>query len=395
MSFMGDPRAGASYMGTPGAGASFMDRPTPSGQNRQSIQDVIQQVLNLIAQGGMTGDLAGGGGLAAPTPTATPPSGATSPLGMGGGGTPESLLLGGGQSPPGAAAPPPPVLPSSAQGPPVGANMLSNPLDAVKAAISNVTGIGKPNPNLTSPLVAHAGPEPIPVGGLYVSGPTAPGPTGTGAGQPNVVSQTVTGGAPRNSAEQTNNPLNARASLPDLTGSGLLNRIGNEGVQQQYMEKPLFAVQDIMRDLGANPSNNIYAQFGVDRWAPIFSSLGSLAQAGAAEADKPAAYGNFLKSWASGADVSPLLKTVIQQALQPGDKGQQQRDVLKSLGPEQIARIISADIGESPLNAAARQRAMENAQIEAMRKAQGKAMEGNVADDDQRAWLEYLLGNLR
>lgn len=55
MSFMGDPRAGASYMGTPGAGASFMD--TPVAPRRKSsawdeTQAFIQALLNAINSGG-------------------------------------------------------------------------------------------------------------------------------------------------------------------------------------------------------------------------------------------------------------------------------------------------------------------------------------------------------
>jgi hypothetical protein len=186
-------------------------------------------------------------------------------------------------------------------------------------------------------------------------------------------------------------------SLTGLPSLGSLDRTlletaGKEGTLAQYMANPEFAVHDMLTDAGANPDTNIYARYAKQKWAPIFKAMGQISEVAAGEGATDA-YQNFLRTWAGGGDMTPAIKAAIARASGTTPDAIAAREQLDSISPEEWGRIISATRGESPWAAQTRARSMSIARTEQMRAAQERAQKGDLSDSD-RAWLEYLLGQV-
>jgi hypothetical protein len=253
-------------------------------------------------------------------------------------------------------------------------------------------------------------PGPTPVGGApgaAAGGGSFQGPTGVNASltraqtpnAPTTALEQITGerrpGVPGVPGSLTGGPTNP-LGLPDVSGlsGSFLNQLSNEGLLAQYQQNPEFAVYDLMSDVGANPRRNVYANYGYQKWAPIFAPLAALAETADPKAKN--AYQNFVKAFVGGGDMGAVMSGAVKKALTGGAEGENARTVLTSLGPERLAQMISAQRGESPMAAAARKSSMGMAQMEFMRQAQGRAQAGGpeAMSDDQKAWLEYLLGQV-
>lgn len=236
-------------------------------------------------------------------------------------------------------------------------------------------------------------------GGGSFQGPTGVNASLTRAQTPNAPTtalEQITGerrpGVPGVPGSLTGGPTNP-LGLPDVGGlsGSFLDRLSNEGLLAQYQQNPEFAVYDLMSDVGANPRRNVYANYGFQKWAPIFAPLAALAETADPKAKN--AYQNFVKAFVGGGDMGEVLSGAVKKALAGGVEGESARTVLTSLGPERLAQMISAQRGESPMAAAARRSTMGTAQMEFMRAAQGRAQQGDLSDD-QKAWLQYLLGEV-
>lgn len=201
-----------------------------------------------------------------------------------------------------------------------------------------------------------------------------------------------TPGTPSSPALQGIGGAGSTGNLSSLTNA-IMGRAGSEGTLAQYQADPEFAIEDIFGDAGIDSRRNIYADYVTDKWGDVLDDFAFLAE----QVDpkgKAGAYGRFLESWAGGANPGNILTQAVQLAQTDTPEGKAVANVLASVEPATLAKMIAATTGESPMSASARARTMSDARLQARRQAQARAQTGNL-DPDSKEWLQYLLGEVR
>lgn len=245
-------------------------------------------------------------------------------------------------------------------------------------------------------------PEATPVGsgGSFSGGGVTPGGLfGIGGGNPNAVNTDAARAAGLGPAPTSLMPGGAGgagggAGIGGI-GAGATGPIGSGMAQaetvRELLDNPAFAVQDMLRDRGINPSRNRYAGMIAQRYTPIMQELSALAlaQAGigptSSEEQTAAAYNQFVNSLMGGKmDKQGLLRTAIASA--EADPSGTMATLIRAMGPEGLAELIGKLGGQGNMLGAATQRMLGERALEARRRQQAQAEKGQVTEDD----LSYL-----
>src|SRR6185295_11642924 len=116
----------------------------------------------------------------------------------------------------------------------------------------------------------------------------------------------------------------------------LQGRVNSEGILEDYMAHPDFAVYDILADAGLNPDRNIFTRQVQGKWGDTLGDFATMAQmlsptftAGGETGEGSKDWANFVNSWAGGGgDALGVMRGALQLAQTNTPQGEAMQELL-------------------------------------------------------------------